>query len=183
MFSPAKLIVLVVVLAVLIVAGSLYYKDYQKKSISSTGSNQTSSEVSDQQDKKSSSLNSVPINRSPNPDAVLPSPPSATSGAVLDKYVREVKQVAVESGALEITNCTGRPTSVIVKQGSNLTIKNNDSKEITILLDANNTYTVPAKSSQAFTIKASFALYSYICSQKDGTTLRNAGALEVIAPN
>lgn len=173
MFSSVKLIALVVGLAVLIVAGGFSYRYYQGRSQQPVVSNNQTitSEVADQQDKANVSLNA---------DAILPSPPAATSGALLDKYVQEVQQVAVEGDALEITNCAGKPSSIRMKKGSRLTIKNNDSKEITIMLNANNTYTVPAKSSQAFTITAGIALYSYICSQKDRITLRNAGSMEIV---
>lgn len=182
MFSSVKLIALVAGMAVLIVAGSLSYKYYQQRSTPATGSSQTSLEAADQQDKTNASLNkkNPPLNRSSNANAVLPSPPAATSGAVLDKYVQEVQQLAVEDDTLEITNCTGKPVSLRVKQGSKLTFKNNDSKEITVKLNAQDVYTVPAKTSQAFTIQAGMALYSYICSQKDGITLRNAGSMEVV---
>lgn len=175
MFSSVRLIVIIVGLAALIVGGSLFYKyNPGSKPSPSVSPDQSTSKVNNQLNESTSST------QVPRAKTNLPSPPPVASGAALDKYVQEIQQVAVEADALEITNCTGKPASIRMKKGSKLTIKNSDSKEITIFLNTSNTYTVPASSSQTFTVQAGSALYSYICSQKDGVTLRGAGALEVI---
>lgn len=108
-------------------------------------------------------------------------PPSAdASKSALKKHAQTVKKLAKKADTLEISNCQPKPLVLIVKQGSELTIKNNDNTKRWLIFDEDHLYLLPTNDS--LTIKAEFKYgtgdYGYICKEEGSIGL--IGFLHVV---
>lgn len=161
-----RFLVIIVVLAVLIVGGAYLYKQSLKpgglKQNLQPGTTQNPNEPQPKHDQSG-----------------LPATPATTSGQPVTQFVQTVKEDAKETSDLTVTACKANPGVIKMKTGSKITIKNNDSKDITLSIAAGAVFTVPAGKVQSFDLKIEPAIYTYSCDQKDGTSVGKSGILYV----
>lgn len=158
--STIRFFMMFVVVAILIVAGSYLYKQFQKtKGIPGITNNTTKNSTS---------------------KAGLPSLPSSPSAKQTNQYVADVQKQAQDANNLTFTNCIANPAVFKVKEGDAFTIQNNDEKDIKIAISSNAIYNIPAKKTQQVKMTTEAAIYKYGCSYPAGGTANpQAGVIYV----
>lgn len=86
------------------------------------------------------------------------------------KHYQFAISIAKESEFLDVTDCSPEPLVLKVANGGTVKLKNDGNADVTIVMDAEHTYSVGAKSTKS--IKADFGkgagLYGYGCNQSSG---------------
>lgn len=171
MFASARWVGLLVGLIVVIVAGSVAYKNYQNKlkstpSTNTTNTNQTVPSSNEQVNNEQTGNNSVASS------SALPTVPPSATPKQLDQYVADVRSQAQTSDTLTFTECKSNPQVFKIKTGSSFNIKNNGRSDIqiNITLGAMFGKIEPGKTIKV-KMEAQPSIYRYNCTSTGGVSV------------
>lgn len=110
------------------------------------------------------------VERNPDERAVLAIPGPNASEAEKARHFELAQRLARESAELKLVNCVPDPAVFKVANGASFTVHNAGAKDMTVVINPENVYTVPAGGTK--TLKAGFGkgagLFGYGCNSASG---------------
>lgn len=169
--ANARFIAIVALVSVVILFGAFILKQFKLKGFKGFTPNFSNSSQKSQipEDAKNAPL--------PPPLSVQGASPSSTQ---IDSYIKDVDSKAFASDTLDITKCDPNPKVIKVTKGQEITIKNDDSVDHSVVITSTVKFPVPAGKTAKAKIDLNPGVYPLSC-ETGGELKYRVGLMDISA--